>query len=208
MWTSITWCLSPNSGQALTPLLVISRLIKQKKQLVYMEELHTSCDFRRATSSSGLYGEVLLLRESLDSSWGSVDPGDIQCLPALLCWALCLLSKFFQVQELRNCNLCLLMRTSSACKKSTSSWVRNFPLYRVISPAQSFLPALSYLIWSCPGKLGLKACTVLGDGPPQALQHISTSAAIGKGLRLVLQVCNNVLLSTGCKFQQSQGETC
>lgn len=115
---------------------------------------------------------------------------------------------FTKCQKLRNCNLCLLMRTSSACNKSTSSWVWNFPLYRVISPAQSFLPALWYLIWSCPRKPGLKPCTVLGDGPPRALQGISTSAAIGKGLRLVLQVGNNVLLSSSCKSQHSQGEMC
>lgn len=116
-------------------------LLFQKEKLVYMEELHL-------VISKGLHLHLVFMEEKFccfrslwtSSIWGSVDPGDTQCLPAPLWWALCLLSKFYQCQKLGNCNLCLVMRTSCACNKSSSSWVRNFTLCKVISPAHpSFL---------------------------------------------------------------------
>lgn len=150
MWTSITQCLSPNSKQALTSPVVISRwnrrtrkqeTRKQKKQLVYIEELYTPCDIKIATSSSGLYGgEVLLLPEALDIFCLRLSRSRRYPVPPCTSELGSLISKFLQCQKLRNCDLCLVMGTSSTCNKNASSCVRNFPLCKVIRPAHpSFL---------------------------------------------------------------------
>lgn len=117
MWTSISQYLSLDR-QALTSPFVISRWTKQKKiadvyreiiylviskehfHLVFMEKF---CCFRSPWAFS---------------IWVFVKPGDNQCLSAHVCWALCLLSKFYQCQKLRNGNLCLLEQVLPATRTS------------------------------------------------------------------------------------------
>lgn len=110
MWTFITWYLSLNSRQALTSPFVISRLTKQKKQLMCIEKLHLLWFQKnnifiwslwgRSFAASGVLGHL-----PFESQWKQVTPG----VSLLLCfWAFCLLSKFHQRQKLRNGNLCLL----------------------------------------------------------------------------------------------------
>lgn len=194
MWTSITWYLSLNSRQALTSPFVISKWIQQKKQLVCIEKLHILWFqksnifiwslWRRSFVASGVLRHL-----PFESWWNQVTPS-ASLLP---CVGLSVCSVSFA--SARNSEMviyaywnkhCLQQEHLLLCKRlSTLQGDQSCP---------SFLPALQDLIWSWPRNPGLKACTVLEDRPLWAFQHITVSPAKEKGLRLVLQVCNNSTL--------------